>query len=111
MEVLMMKGILLGAIALGSAVAGLFFLRFWLMTGDRLFLYFSLACFLEGLCRVLMGITPVSSENEEHPVIYLIRLVAYGLIIFAIIDKNRKKSPSLAPPSVSINDRDEFTHH
>ena len=109
MDILMVKGILLGAIALGSAAAGLFFLRFLSVTGDRLFLFFSLACFLEALCRVLMGITTVSSE--EHPVIYLIRLVAYGLIIFAIIDKNRKKSPSLAPPSVSINDRDEFTHH
>jgi hypothetical protein len=40
-----------------------------------------------------MAISAVSSD--EHPVIYLVRLVAYGLIIFGIVDKNRKKSPSL----------------
>ena len=96
MDVLLMKGMLLGAIALGSAVAGLFFFRFWHMTGDRLFLYFSLAYFLEALGRLLIGLSAVSSD--EHPVIYLIRVVAYGLIIFAIVNKNRKTSPSAVPP-------------
>lgn len=93
MDVLVMKGMLLGGIAVGCVVAGLFFLRFWLMTNDRLFLCFSLAFFLMSLSRVLMAISAVSSD--EHPVIYLVRLVAYGLIIFGIIDKNRKKSLSL----------------
>lgn len=97
MEMMMVKSLLLGAIALGSAVAGLFFLRFWQRTKDRLFLYFSFSFFLQALSRVLMGISTASSD--EHPVIYLIRLVAYGLIIFAIVDKNRKKSPSLVPPA------------
>lgn len=95
MDLLVVKGMLLGGIAVGSAVAGLFFLRFWHLTRDRLFLCFSLACFLQALSRVLMGISAVSSD--EHPVIYLIRLVAYGLIIFAIVDKNRKKSASIVP--------------
>ena len=93
MDVVVMKGMLLGGIAVGGVVAGLFFLRFWLMTNDRLFLCFSLAFFLMSLSRVLMAISAVSSD--EHPVIYLVRLVAYGLIIFGIVDKNRKKSPSL----------------
>jgi hypothetical protein len=93
MDVLVIKGMLLGGIAVGGVVAGLFFLRFWLMTNDRLFLYFSFALFLMSLSRVLMAISEVSSD--EHPVIYLVRLVAYGLIIFGIVDKNRKKPPSL----------------
>jgi hypothetical protein len=38
-----------------------------------------------------MAISVVSSD--EHPVIYLVRVVAYGLIIFGIVDKNRKKDP------------------
>jgi hypothetical protein len=96
MDMLVMKGMLLGAIALGSAAAGLFFLRFWNVTNDRLFLCFSLACFLEALSRILMGISAVSSD--EDPVIYLIRLIAYGLIIFGIVDKNRKRSSSLVRP-------------
>lgn len=93
MDVLVMKGMLLGGIAVGCVVAGLFFLRFWLMTNDRLFLCFSLAFFLMALSRVLRAITVVSSDN--HPVIYLVQLVAYGLIILGIVDKNRKKPPSL----------------
>ena len=68
----------------------------WHMTSDRLFLYFSPAYFLEALGRLLIGLSAVSSD--EHPVIYLIRVVAYGLIIFAIVNKNRKTSPSAVPP-------------
>lgn len=93
MDILVVKGMLLGGITVGSVIAGLFFLRFWHRTSDRLFLYFSLAFFLMALNPMLMAITAVSSE--EHPFIYLIRLVAYGLIIFGIVDKNRKKSPSV----------------
>jgi hypothetical protein len=100
MDVLVVKGMLLGGIAVGSIVAGLFFLRFWRMTNDRLFLYFSLAFFHMALSRVLMAISAVSSD--EHPVIYVIRLVAYGLIIFGIVDKNRKKSPSLICPDEHV---------
>jgi hypothetical protein len=96
MDIIVLKGMLLGAIALGSAVAGLFFLRFWNRTSDRLFLYFSLAFFLLALNRMVLVVTAVSSD--EDPVVYLIRLAAYGLIIFAIVDKNRKKSPAVTPP-------------
>jgi uncharacterized membrane protein YqgA involved in biofilm formation len=106
MDVVLVKSLLLGAIAFGSAVGGLFFLRFWQRTSDRLFLYFSFAFFLQALDRILIGIN--ASTSDENPVIYLIRLVAYGLIILAIIDKNRKKSSSLTS-QVSINNRSEFT--
>ena len=97
MEMMMVKPLLLGAIALGSAVAGLFFLRFWQRTKDRLFLYFSFSFLLQAFSRVLMGLSAASSD--EHPAIYLIRSIAYGLIIFAIVDKNRKKYSSLTPPA------------
>jgi len=97
MDILIVKGMLLGGITVGSSVAGLFFLRFWNKTNDRLFLFFSLAFFLLAINRVVMAIDAVSSD--EDPVIYLMRLVAYGLIIFAIVDKNRKKSPSFSHPN------------
>lgn len=97
MDILVAKGILLGAIALGSIMAGLFFLRFWKQTGDRLFLFFSLAFFLMALSRVLMSLTVVSSD--EHPIVYIVRLLAYGLIVFGVLDKNRKKSHTSLPRS------------
>lgn len=92
MDTLLIKGMLLGGIAVASAVAGLFFLRFWKATGDRLFTFFALAFFLQSFSRVLMAISAVSSD--EHPAIYLIRLIAYGLIIAGIVDKNVRRTPA-----------------
>lgn len=81
---------LLGAITLGSLIAGLFFLRFRRLTHDRLFLFFALAFFVDAVSRLIMAAHVGSSE--EHPVIYMLRLVSYGLIVWAIIQKNRKHS-------------------
>lgn len=78
---------LLGAIAALSLVAGLIFLRYWRSSRDRFFLLFALSFLIEALNRVLMIEMPPSSESE--PLHYLVRLVSYGLILYAIWDKNR----------------------
>lgn len=80
---------LLGATAMASLVAALFFLRFWRETGDRFFLYFAVAFGMEGLNRSVLGLSAVSQETE--PFFYLVRLIAFLLILAAIVDKNRKK--------------------
>jgi hypothetical protein len=90
MEVMSLKEWLLGAITLGTSIAGLFFLRFWKTSGDRLFLFFALAFFMEVVSRISMALSVVSSE--EDPSIYLLRFISYGLIAWAIIDKNRGTS-------------------
>jgi hypothetical protein len=77
---------LAGAIATGSMVIALFFLRFWRSTGDRFFLYFSLSFFIEGLHRIYS--TVHDNGGEDSPLHYLIRLLAYGLILWAILEKN-----------------------
>jgi len=82
-----MDQMMIGAIAAASLVAGLFFFRFWRTTRDRFFLLFALSFWIEGVNRVMLYETV--GLNEEAPVYYLIRLVAYGLILAAIIDKNR----------------------
>jgi hypothetical protein len=76
-----------GAIAMGYAVAGLFFLRFWRETHDRLFLIFAGAFWVLGLQRLAL----VFSRDmiEDHTGLYLIRLLAFLLILGAIVDKNR----------------------
>ncbi len=78
--------LLAGAIAMGSLVIALFFLRFWRNTGDRFFLYFSLAFLIEGLHRVYAS--SAATLNESSPLHYLIRLAAYLLILWAIYEKN-----------------------
>lgn len=83
-----MTNFFLGAIAVASLVAGLFFLRFWLQTRDRFFVFFALSFWIEAGNRVAM--MALASPNEDSPVHYLVRLAAYGLIIAAIVDKNRR---------------------
>lgn len=81
-----MNDMLLGAIAMASVIAGLFFLRFWRNTGDRFFLYFSLSFLIEGFNRMLLG--SHSGLTESSPAFYMIRLISYCLILWAIVEKN-----------------------
>jgi len=83
-----LNAILTGAIAMASLVASLFFLRFWRSTRDRFFLYFAMSFALEAANRMALGM--MSLESENGPVYYLIRLMSYGLILFAILQKNRR---------------------
>ena len=81
-----MNDILTGAIAMASAVIAMFFLRFWRNTGDRFFLWFALSFGIEGAHRVYAAVS--YQESEDSPLHYLIRLLAYGLILWAILEKN-----------------------
>ena len=77
-----------GATAMGCAIAGLFFLRFWRESLDRLFLLFALAFWLLGVNYALLGTLAFATEWRVY--VFLVRLTAFCLIIFAIIDKNRQ---------------------
>jgi hypothetical protein len=77
---------LTGAIAMASTVIALFFLRFWRNTRDRFFMYFALSFGIEGAHRVYSALT--YQDAEDSPLHYLVRLLAYGLIIWAILEKN-----------------------
>ena len=82
----MVEGFLLGVIATSSLTAGVFFLKFWKQTRDSLFLAFGLAFVVEGLnrCAVLF----LAKPNEGSPYIYIVRLLAFLLILGAILHKN-----------------------
>jgi hypothetical protein len=82
-----MNELLLGAIAMGSFVAGLYFLRYWRSTRDRFFLCFALSFWIEAANRVAMAVT--HAWSEDAPLHYLVRLASYGLILWAVWDKNR----------------------
>lgn len=84
-----MSQMLMGAIAMASLVAGLFFFRYWRSTRDTFFLYFALSFWIEAANRIALGQFSPSSEFE--PVFYMVRIVAYGLIVVAILQKNRKR--------------------
>jgi hypothetical protein len=84
-----MDQMLMGAVALASLLVGLFFFRFWRHTHDRFFLYFALAFWIEAGNRVALGL--LVNANEDGALFYTVRLLAYGLILAAIWQKNRKQ--------------------
>jgi hypothetical protein len=85
----MVYAFLSGAVTLGFAVIGLFFLRFWRRTADRLFLAFSVAFWLLGLNQALLVLANV--RDEERSWLYLLRLLAFALILLAVWQKNRRR--------------------
>ena len=76
-----------GALFMASLAAGLVFLRFWRRTGDRFFAMFAAAFSLMGLERVILAL--LEPADETRTFVYLFRLVAFVVIVVAIVDKNR----------------------
>ena len=89
-----------GALAMGFAVAGLFFLRFWRATRDRLFAFFALSFFILAINRVGTALYyPEVADRGDH--LYWVRFFAFLVILLAVIDKNRSRrgGPPTPPPT------------
>jgi hypothetical protein len=79
--------VLLGAVVMGDAIAALFFVRFWKMTGDRFFLFFAASFVAIAVSRVVVdeAVPPLGHEALG----YMIRILSYLFIIAGILYKNR----------------------
>ncbi|TBR09297.1 MAG: hypothetical protein EPO46_09390 [Lysobacter sp.] len=84
-----MQFFLLGMISMGSLVVALLFLRFWRTSGDRLFLFFAAAFAMEAVNRALFAYG--GAQDEDTLFYFVARLLAYGLILFAVVDKNLRQ--------------------
>lgn len=82
-----MREIISGALVMGYFVASLFFLRFWKESRDRLFLAFAVAFALLATQRLALSLS--TSPNEAPLLFYGLRLLAFVVILAAIVDKNR----------------------
>ena len=78
----------LGAIAMASLTAALFFVRFYRETREPLFVFFAAAFGLEALNRTLLAFVPAPDDAAPH--FYLVRAFAYSLIVVGILLKNRR---------------------
>jgi hypothetical protein len=76
-----------GALSAGYAVIALFFARFWRETHDRLFGFFAVAFVLLAVQRISLALTV--SGSDWTAMLYGIRLTAFLLILYAVVDKNR----------------------
>lgn len=75
-----------GAIGLGYWAVGLFFFNFWKRTRDRFFALFATAFWTLFIERVLLIL--IDPLNEVRPLVYCARLLAFCVIILAIVVKN-----------------------
>jgi len=82
------NAVLLGAVAMASLVAALFFYRFWRQTADMFFVFFAIAFAIDAVARFALGLTQGGEEDE--PFYYVMRLLTFGLIMVAIAHKNRR---------------------
>ena len=86
---MMLEQFLSGAIVMGFAVAGLLFLRYWRRTRERLFLTFAASFFLLSVNYVWLAVTQI--PVEERSPLFLVRLLAFSLILFALFQSNRSR--------------------
>lgn len=83
-----MRQFILGLLTMTTLIAGLFFLRYWRASGDRLFAFFALAFGTMSASWIALAVTRATFEGIYY--VYLIRLLAFVLIIIGIVDKNRR---------------------
>lgn len=82
---------LFGMVAMACVVIGLYFFKFYMRTKDRLLAYFGVGFWLLAIERLILALS--AHEGEARSLIYIIRLIAYALIIYGIVEKNRGPKP------------------
>jgi hypothetical protein len=85
-----MEMFLSGAVMTCFLTAAVFFARFWTKTRDQLFILFSISFALLGVERIFLLLTP--KEDEVRTYVYLVRLISFIIIIYAVIAKNRSSN-------------------
>jgi 4-hydroxybenzoate polyprenyltransferase len=85
-----MDQFLYGAIVMGLAVATLLFLSYWRRTRQSLFLYFAASFFLLGINYLSLAVTQIPVEDRSP--LFLVRLLAFALLIVGIVQSNRGPS-------------------
>lgn len=84
----MLNQFLYGAACMAGLAIALFFFLFWRRSRDRLFALFGVSFAILSVERVILA--AMHAQNEFVPYVYLIRLLAFVVIIVAIVDKNRR---------------------
>lgn len=84
-----------GATMTAALVIAILFFRYWRQTRDRLFLMFAGGFLVFAVSRLVLAFL---EENDEGRIfVYAFRLVAFLLILAAIIDKNRRPATPARP--------------
>jgi hypothetical protein len=84
-----------------ALVIALFFFRYWRQTRDRLFLMFAAGFLTFAVSRLILAF--LDEGDEGRIIVYAFRLLAFALILAAIIDKNRAHAPHAFGGSLNGN--------
>jgi hypothetical protein len=77
-----------GATAMGCVIVGAFFLRFWNQSRDRLFAWFAVAFWVLAVSYLVLGTVAFATEWRVY--VFVIRLIAFCMILYGIFEKNRR---------------------
>jgi hypothetical protein len=75
-----------GALTMTYVLAAAYFLHFWRRSGERLFIAFGLAFALLAVNQFTIELIGGSDEHANFA--YVLRVIAFLLIVAAIVDKN-----------------------
>jgi hypothetical protein len=81
-----------GATMAAALVIAAIFFRYWRQTHDRLFLGFALGFAVFAVSRLILAF--LHEDDEGRVFVYGLRLLAFLLILAAIVDKNRGSPPA-----------------
>jgi hypothetical protein len=79
-----------------AMIAALAFLRYFRRTRDRMFLFFAAAFFLYGLNRIVFQFR-ISAGDFANMWLYVIRIIAFAIVIAGVVDKNRRSRRPSSP--------------
>lgn len=82
-----MNQFMLGALAMGFLASGMFFARFYGRTRDRFFAFMATAFGIMSMNQIALAV--FGEDSEYRSWLYVIRLLAFVLILVGIYDKNR----------------------
>jgi hypothetical protein len=77
-----------GMLTMATSMAALFFLRYWRVGREPLFLFLSFAFVALSASWVTLAVVRPSYEHRH--IVYLLRLLACAAIMIGIADKNRR---------------------
>lgn len=81
-------GLLSGALLTLSLVVAVLFFRAFRRVGDRLFVFFGIAFVVLALEQLLIALT--DRNDVANPLAYAPRILAFAIILYAIVDRNRR---------------------
>ena len=83
-----------GALTMACAVIGLFLLKLWRESRDRLFVFFAIAFWILGAHWA--GLAVVNPGIESRHELYFVRLAGFLVLVLGILDKNARASAVMA---------------